>query len=181
MGVGIESSEIKGRCEMAKELSKEVLVLLAGSKVNERAMLIAMVAHAGQYRRDGVTPYIVHPMSVASKVLDAQKAVAWLHDVLEDCEGWEAVDLIALGIPANVVESVVALTKVNGIAIEDYMEGVMRNWDALIVKIADMKSNMAGNPSEKARLSYGKWLPILQAKYKEVEKATRKIRNRIIS
>src|SRR5690606_34958342 len=49
-------------------------------------------AHAGQYRKDGVTPYIVHPARVASLVAHfggnhIAILSAWLHDVFEDCEG----------------------------------------------------------------------------------------------
>ena len=56
-----------------------------------RAELFATGAHAGELRKDGVTPYIVHPaeivttlrkVGVASSVL----AAAWLHDVVEDTE-----------------------------------------------------------------------------------------------
>lgn len=48
--------------------------------------------HAGQFRKDGVTPYINHPIKVAeivktykkSKNIDAIIAAALLHDTLED-------------------------------------------------------------------------------------------------
>jgi len=48
-------------------------------------------AHAGQYRKDGVTPYIVHPARVASLTayLGGNHIAilsAWLHDVFEDCD-----------------------------------------------------------------------------------------------
>lgn len=53
----------------------------------------ATIAHAGQYRKDGITPYIVHPIGVAEIVRQhggtvAQQAAALLHDVPEDCEGY---------------------------------------------------------------------------------------------
>jgi len=43
---------------------------------------VARTAHAGQFRRDGVRPYVVHPEAVASRVGDDPQAVAvaWLHD-----------------------------------------------------------------------------------------------------
>jgi (p)ppGpp synthase/HD superfamily hydrolase len=51
----------------------------------------AAIAHMGQYRKDGKTPYIVHPARVSSLVSmsnanqDVSICSAWLHDVLEDC------------------------------------------------------------------------------------------------
>lgn len=55
-----------------------------------RAAQFAAQAHAGQFRKDGVTPYIVHPMRVAGRIMmrtdatEEMAAAAWLHDTLED-------------------------------------------------------------------------------------------------
>lgn len=52
---------------------------------------LAAVAHEGQYRKDNVTPYIVHPARVFSLVSHSKyyslalAAAAWLHDIIEDC------------------------------------------------------------------------------------------------
>jgi len=54
----------------------------------------AGVAHIGQLRKDGRTPYITHPGRVASLTATFLKghpklyiyvSAAWLHDVMEDC------------------------------------------------------------------------------------------------
>ena len=51
---------------------------------SELAQSIAVAAHKGQVDKAGM-PYIEHPAHVASGVQgDAAKAVAWLHDVVED-------------------------------------------------------------------------------------------------
>lgn len=59
----------------------------------ERALGIALEAHAGQYRKGGGAPYAIHPLHVAILLarwgLDEELIVAGLlHDVVEDCEGW---------------------------------------------------------------------------------------------
>lgn len=57
-----------------------------------KAARFAAEAHAGQTRKDGVTPYIVHPGRVAmaatlhSAGTPELVAAAWLHDTLEDTE-----------------------------------------------------------------------------------------------
>jgi len=54
----------------------------------------AGIAHIGQFRKDGIIPYITHPARVASLVAYFMRhsdkwyiyiAAAWLHDVMEDC------------------------------------------------------------------------------------------------
>jgi len=50
------------------------------------AMKIAQTAHTGQERKDG-SPYINHIKDVVERLgNDNEKAVGWLHDVLEDTE-----------------------------------------------------------------------------------------------
>jgi (p)ppGpp synthase/HD superfamily hydrolase len=55
-----------------------------------RAVRFAAAAHEGAFRADGVTPYITHPIAVAT-ILHAigepaeTVAAAVLHDVIEDC------------------------------------------------------------------------------------------------
>lgn len=57
----------------------------------DQAILIAVEAHAGQKRKVGGAPYIVHPVAVAITVArnlpsDEAIIVALLHDVLEDTD-----------------------------------------------------------------------------------------------
>ena len=55
----------------------------------ETAEKIARQLHKGQFRADGVTPYIEHPKAVAELVKEyggSEKCVcvAWLHDIMEE-------------------------------------------------------------------------------------------------
>jgi len=60
------------------------------TKLPDRALSFAMRAHTGQFRKDGETPFIHHPISVARGLMEAgitcevTLAAALLHDVLED-------------------------------------------------------------------------------------------------
>lgn len=111
------------------------------SSQEELARSIAVDAHAGQTDKGGM-PYIGHPAHVASMVDgDACKAVAWLHDVIEDtC--MTACDLISRGVSSEVVEAVSAMTHMSGEPYADYIERVRRNPIARQVKIADLRHNM---------------------------------------
>jgi (p)ppGpp synthase/HD superfamily hydrolase len=128
---------------------------------------IATEAHKGQYRRDGITPYIVHPESVAMRVKasgGSQEAiaVAWLHDVLEDTPIQEK-DLQEMGVPQDIIGSVKILTKEKGQKYQDFILEIAESGDeiAIKVKIADILSNLSDSPSEYQIKKYAKALLIL--------------------
>ena len=120
---------------------------------------IATKAHAGQFRRGGETPYIEHPKAVVGRVGSDPDAivVAWLHDVIEDTPV-SAESLRQAGIPERLVQEVVLLTKTRETRYEDYLERVAASEVASRVKIADMLSNLADNPTKKQIKKYAKGL-----------------------
>lgn len=128
----------------------------------ELAREIATEAHKGQFRRDGVTPYHTHPEAVAERVSDEGKPAAWLHDVLEDCKGWNAGRLMDSGVDERTVWAVVKLTKIYGVDYEAYINSVKQDPIAREVKIADIEHNLASNPKEKNAPKYKRALEILK-------------------
>ena len=115
------------------------------------AHAIAEKAHAGQFRRlpDG-RPYIEHCKDVAALMPTWElKTVAILHDIIEDTET-TADDLLKAGIPAVIVEAVVAMTKPDDTKdYGDYIRTQVRRNDlAKKVKLADnyvnLKDRVAG-------------------------------------
>lgn len=104
------------------------------------AEAIARRAHAVQVDKAGA-PYIEHPAWVAARMEGGDaKAAAWLHDVLEDTDV-TADDLAEAGIPANVVDAVLALTRRPGESYEAYLARVAENPLAVQVKLADLEHN----------------------------------------
>ena len=104
------------------------------------ALSIAKKAHAGQVDKAG-TDYIKHPIYVARQVTSNQeKAVALLHDVIED-SNVTANDLLAAGLPSEVVAAVQTLTKKKGQSYQEYLEKVKLNNLARVVKLVDLKHN----------------------------------------
>lgn len=107
---------------------------------SEMALGIAKKAHKGQKDKAGVD-YINHPIYVASLLeTDEQKAVAYLHDVIEDTN-ITIDDLKSYGFPKHIVEAVEAITKKELESYDDYLKRVANNSLAKIVKIADLIHN----------------------------------------
>ena len=75
----------------------------------EKAIEIAVAAHAGQKGNDG-TPYILHSLRLMLKMKSEQEhIVAVLHDVVEDTSTIFD-DLHAAGFSDNIIESLKLLT-----------------------------------------------------------------------
>ena len=106
----------------------------------ELALSIATEAHRGQFDKAGID-YIEHPIYVASQVdTEEEKAVALLHDVIEDSPV-SAEELLIAGLPEEVVTAVQVLTKKKEQDYQTYLETVKKNPLARVVKLADLKHN----------------------------------------
>lgn len=112
-----------------------------GADMVRKAMSVAVAAHEGQVDKAGA-PYIYHPVRVALCCSGwKEKAVALLHDVIEDGGAGEA-DLLDAGFPEDVVTAVSCLTKKDGEDYMDYVRRVGKNSLARSVKIMDLADNM---------------------------------------
>lgn len=106
----------------------------------KRAKELAYRAHAGQVDKAG-RPYIEHVARVAAAVSDdpVAEAVAWLHDVLEDCD--ECLHEAVFVIGSDVALAVMRLTRSMMVDDEQYYELIRLNKIALRVKLADIADN----------------------------------------
>jgi (p)ppGpp synthase/HD superfamily hydrolase len=109
------------------------------SDLVEKARDLAHRAHAGQVDKAG-RPYIEHVARVAASVSDdlEAEAVAWLHDVVEDCPDFEDE---VWRFPNRVCVAVDNLTRLRGESASDYYSSVRRNPISLRVKLADIADN----------------------------------------
>ena len=115
------------------------------------AVGFACRAHAGQLRKDGLTPYVSHVVRVALTVRDlfgcddeACLAAALLHDVIEDTPADYDDILEAFG--PTTADAVAALTKDMRLPEDErerlYDEGLVRaDWRAKLIKLADVHDN----------------------------------------
>ena len=117
--------------------------------LTKKCMQIAFDAHFGQVGR-GNTPYICHPLHVADQMdTEIRTATALLHDVLEDTEETPQ-SLIRQGVPEEVVENVLLLTRDLSEDYADYIERIASsgNLDAILVKHADLCHNLDTSRTE---------------------------------
>jgi (p)ppGpp synthase/HD superfamily hydrolase len=107
----------------------------------DRAIAIAAEAHAGQTDWAGV-PYIFHPLRMMLQMkTDDERIVAVLHDVCEDCPGWDFERLKVEGFSDRILAALDRVTKREG---EDYEAFVLRAAGDPIsrnVKLADLRDN----------------------------------------
>ena len=107
---------------------------------SEKAYGIAKRAHLGQVDKAG-EDYIKHPQKVASFVeTDEEKAVAYLHDVIEDTE-LTLEDLNKYDFSKEVLEAVDIITKKRGEDYQSYLNSVKKNKLARAVKLAELRHN----------------------------------------
>jgi (p)ppGpp synthase/HD superfamily hydrolase len=107
----------------------------------ERAIAIAVEAHAGQKDKSGAA-YILHPLRVMARVnSDAEKTVAILHDVVEDTP-WTFDRLRQEGFSEEVIQAIDCVTKREGESYDDFVKRSAPNSIARRVKIADLEDNM---------------------------------------
>ncbi|MEH3052542.1 MAG: HD domain-containing protein [Patulibacter minatonensis] len=102
---------------------------------------IARAGHEGQVDKTG-RPYIEHVERVAAAVAPGLRSIAWLHDVVEDTP-MTAEDLAAEGFGPDVVDAVVAITRLDEEEADAYYARVRANPLALAVKVSDLADNSA--------------------------------------
>lgn len=141
------------------------------------ARSLAFVAHKGQTRRDGKTPYFRHVVAteafaraILSQASTSQvcrrneaviRAAAFLHDVIENTE--ESVPTLLLkGVHPKIVAVVELLTHDKAMSYVDYVRMAAQNPLASIVKLADIFSNLSDIPTPRQIKKYAKALEILK-------------------
>lgn len=106
----------------------------------ELALQITQKAHAGQVDKAG-KDYILHPMTVASYMdTDTEKAIAYLHDVLEDTD--VTVDALREIFPNEIVDTLITLTHRKDESYFEYIQRVSTSKLAKKIKVADLLHNL---------------------------------------
>ena len=113
--------------------------------IYEDVLCFAAGKHRGQKRKDGKTEYILHPLTVSEILRQAgfgkeYVLTALLHDVLEDTATTVA-ELHEI-VTDDIVHAVELLTRRKGMDERDYLQGVLSDSLASVVKSADKSCNL---------------------------------------
>jgi (p)ppGpp synthase/HD superfamily hydrolase len=116
---------------------------------------IARAAHGGHVKRRTGELVIHHVERVVGMVDgDRARAVAWLHDVIEDTN-LTADDLLRRGVSAAAVDAVLLLTREADVDYAKYIERIRASGNELArtVKIADLRDHLRPNcpPAKRPR------------------------------
>lgn len=144
---GAEDQHVLTKDEV-KAIAKRMIAINPPSEAtywhNQRATARWLASTLFMGKTWGMYDYTHHLEQVATLQNDDKlKTIAWLHDLIEDIDGWELDDLREIGFHEDVVLAVDALTKREA-AGEKYFEAVARcgmNEYAPKVKMADNTCN----------------------------------------
>lgn len=111
----------------------------------ERALQIAVQAHAGQEDKNGAA-YIFHPIRVMMRCTTPNaKIAALLHDVVEDTRDTDRPvtfdQLQKEGFSPDVLSILRLVTHLPNVPYDDYIDQLMTDQTAIEVKIADLEDN----------------------------------------
>jgi (p)ppGpp synthase/HD superfamily hydrolase len=109
----------------------------------ERAIEIAVKAHAGQVDKSGA-PYILHPLRVMLRLEGVEaRIVGVLHDVVEDQgSAWPLDRLAREGFSATVLAALDAVTRRKNEPYDDFVRRAARDPIGRQVKLADLEDNL---------------------------------------
>ena len=109
----------------------------------KRAMKLILKAHEGQFDKGGY-PYVYHPIHLAERMEEESTCLlALLHDVVEDCPGYNLQKVIAeVGLTEAEGKSLGLLTHDEEVPYVDYVLALAPDKNARKVKIADLTHNL---------------------------------------
>lgn len=141
-------------------------------KLYQLAIKIARKAHKGQFRKDGVTEYIKHPLELADMFDDyLDKSLAVFHDTIEDgADRGVTYEYILDQLDRGGFSDDTIIYIMTGLeflthdkSVDTYKEYVQKIAVTIYkkFKIADITVNLAGDPSDYQKMKYKKAMKIL--------------------
>jgi hypothetical protein len=123
-----------------EQLVAGFLRLLDGPLTLDKAIAIAVVAHAGQEDK-GKNSYIRHPLRVMEKMdSEDEMIVAVCHDTIEDTF-LNLDDLAALGFTNNQIKTLDAVSRRAEETYEEFIQRVLQSYVGQKIKIQDIMDN----------------------------------------
>ncbi|SHO59172.1 GTP pyrophosphokinase [Vibrio quintilis] len=105
------------------------------------AIQIATQAHSGQIDKAG-QPYVLHPLRVMFQFdSEKERIVAVLHDVIEDSD-MSLSEIKCCGFSDEITEALDCLSRKQAESYDDFIDRILTNKLACIIKIEDIKDNL---------------------------------------
>jgi (p)ppGpp synthase/HD superfamily hydrolase len=114
---------------------------MSNGEMLNRMLVLATNAHAGQFDKGG-KPYILHPLKVMHMLRSDDEelnCIALGHDLIEDTK--IAISELHTNFSDRIVKGIANLTKFKGESYEKYIDNILRNRDAIQVKMCDLRHN----------------------------------------
>ena len=128
----------------------------------ERAIAIALDAHAGQRSQSG-EPYVLHPLRVMLRLAtDDERIAGVLHDVVERSPAWTLRRLAKDGFSPTIVDTVDALSRRDGETYGAYIARASANELARRVKIADLEDKLESVRTDRRAKKFRNALSVLR-------------------
>ena len=165
-------------------------------KTYEEAFLLAMQAHAGQFRKQSKKPYFIHPVRVSEylnkkfynyKEIEKLRITALLHDTLEDT--WVTPSVIEEKFGLEIKQLVVQLSKDKSKpkehAEKEYREKLSKAKDeAKVIKLADIYDNIEYGFKGKKKIRFleksKKTLQIIKVKDENLKKVFQEEKQKLL-
>lgn len=123
------------------KLIEKVSKVLDGPMTLDKAILIAVIGHAGQEDK-GKNSYIRHPLRVMEELDNEDEMVSGVcHDIVEDTDV-TLENLTELGFTNMQIKTIDALTKRQDESYQESIERVTKDHTARKVKCRDIKDNL---------------------------------------
>ena len=111
---------------------------------NMLAVAIALASEKHMHQTDkGGKPYILHPLRIMFRLRTNDEelmSIAVLHDVIEDSA--VTIEMLTeMGFSKRVTDALALMTKTKGMTYQQYIERICTNYDAILVKMADLDDN----------------------------------------
>lgn len=120
--------------------------ILKPNQMLSEMMVLSSTKHLEMVDKAGM-PYILHPIRVMNNLHTKDlelMTIAIGHDLLEDTDVTVGL-LINMGFSNRVITALTILNHLKDESYEDYIERICSNYDAILVKMADIEDNSRVN------------------------------------
>lgn len=150
---------------------------------NMLAVAIALASEKHMHQTDkGGKPYILHPLRIMFRLRTDDEelmSISIMHDCCEDSD--VTIEMLTeMGFSKRVTDATSLMTKTKGMTYEQYIERICTNYDAVLVKMADIKDNTDVSRLKGLTLKDFERMQKYHISYKRLEEAKKQFESCIV-